>query len=100
MQHDDAAAFLEALGHPFRLAIYRRLVRAGPSGLTVGQIQDEFGVAGSTLSHHLKTMTRIGALEQDRRGTRRLCRVDYALMDALIAFLTAECCTDGDLEDC
>ncbi|MDP9137906.1 MAG: transcriptional regulator, partial [Pseudomonadota bacterium] len=46
----DAAAQLEALGNPTRLAVFRILVRAGEVGLPVGRLQQKIGAAASTLS--------------------------------------------------
>jgi ArsR family transcriptional regulator len=89
----DAAAAMEALGNPTRLAIYRLLVRAGTAGLPVGAIQQAFGLAGSTLSHHLKSLLIVGLIARRREGTQLICSANYALMEALVGFLVAECCT-------
>lgn len=43
MNVEVAAKQLEALGNPTRLAIYRTLVRAGDTGLPVGQVQERLG---------------------------------------------------------
>jgi DNA-binding transcriptional ArsR family regulator len=94
MKIQVTAARLEALGNPTRLAIYRLLVRAGDSGVTVGKIQQKLGLAGSTLSHHLKALVIVGLVRQDREGTTLFCRANYPVMRALIEFLAAECCVD------
>lgn len=95
MDHCDASPRFEALGNPTRLAIVRLLVRAGNGGLAVGRIQDELGLAGSTLSHHLKSLVSVGLVEQRRERTMLICRVNYALIKGLIGFLMAECCIDA-----
>lgn len=92
---DDAAAKLEALGNPTRLALYRLLVRAGHPGLPVGQCQQRLGIAASTLSHHLKSLIIVGLVSQERDGTTLICRANFELMDTLVAFLVAECCVDA-----
>lgn len=92
---DDAAARLEALGHPTRLLIYRALVRAGEPGLPVGGLQSMLDVGPSTLSHHLKTLLVVGLIVRERRGTSLICRTNDETMDALVAFLVAECRADG-----
>lgn len=94
MTNDDAAACLEALGNPLRLAIYRMLVRAGPAGLSVGQVQARMGMAASTLSHHVKALTRVGLIRRERQGTTLICTADFALMRGLVDFLAAECCAE------
>jgi DNA-binding transcriptional ArsR family regulator len=92
---ETAAARLEALGHPTRLLIYRALVRAGDPGLPVGALQSMLDVGPSTLSHHIKALLGVGLIEQERRGTSLICRTHYDVMDALVAFLVAECCVNG-----
>jgi DNA-binding transcriptional ArsR family regulator len=94
MDIQSSAARLEALGNPTRLAIFRLLVRAGDTGLAVGKIQQALGLAGSTLSHHLKTLLIVGLIRQDREGTTLMCRANYPVMRELVAFLVAECCVD------
>ena len=92
---DEAAAGLEALGNPNRLAIYRMLVRAGGNGRPVGQIQAATGIAASTLSHHLKHLELAGLILRRKEGTTHFCCANYRTMDSLIAFLTEECCADS-----
>ena len=92
MDSIEAARRLEALGNPTRLAVYRVLVRAGPDGLAFGEIQGLVGGAGSTLSHHVATLARAGLIEQERRGRETVNRVRFGDMNALLDFLTAECC--------
>ena len=94
MKLEDTAARLEAVGNPTRLRIYRALVRAGDSGLTVGTLQANLDVAPSTLSHHLKTLLVVGLVTQERQATALICRANYAAMQALVAFLIEECCVD------
>lgn len=94
MKIDDAAARLEALGNPTRLRIYRTLVRAGEPGLSVGKLQGKLDLAGSTLSHHLKTLIAVDLIAQERHGTTLVCRANFAAMRGLVDFLVAECCAD------
>jgi ArsR family transcriptional regulator, arsenate/arsenite/antimonite-responsive transcriptional repressor len=99
MNLQDAAARLEALGNPTRLGIYRALVRAGHDGLSVGKLQAKLDVAPSTLSHHLKTLLIVGLITQERQVRSLICRANYDVMDALVAFLVAECCSDSACGD-
>lgn len=94
MKLDDAAAQLEALGNPTRLKIYRTLVKVGPDGIPVGQLQSRLGTAASTLSHHLQKMLQVGLVTQERQGTTLICRANYAVMDRLVGYLTEECCIE------
>jgi ArsR family transcriptional regulator len=97
MTIETVARQLEALGSPMRLRIYRILVRAGAEGLAVGRIQEKLGIPASTLSHHCRRLVETGLVSQDRHGTTLICRAVYAEMEALIGFLSEECCADGSL---
>ncbi len=95
MKIDDAAARLEALGNPTRLRIYRALVKAGDGGMSVGKLQTKLDIAASTLSHHLKSMMIVGLISQERQSTTLICRANYDVMRALVAYLVDECCAEG-----
>lgn len=95
MDIEIAAKQLEALGNPTRLALYRVLVRAGDTGLPVGQVQERLGIAASTLSHHLHRLILTGLVSQERQVTTLICRAQYPAMNALVGFLVDECCTDA-----
>lgn len=83
-----------ALGQPGRLAIFRLLVRAGPQGLCVDDIKRKVPMPGSTLSHHLDTLTRSGLLAAKRSGRFIYYAVDWDRTARLIRFLTEDCCAD------
>lgn len=87
-----AARCFAELGHPIRLSIYRRLVQAGDDGMAVGALGAEFGMVPSSFSHHIKGLIEAGLIEQVRDGRVLRCRPLYGRMDALVAFLTEECC--------
>ena len=94
MGEDEAAAALGALGKPVRLRLYRMLVRAGPPGLTVGDIQRRLGIPASTLAHHLSALVQAGMVRQSRQGREVICTAAFDTMNRLIAYLTSECCAD------
>ena len=95
-----AADALAALGNRTRLRIYRLLVRAGQGGMIVGEVQARLGVAPSTLAHHLATLAKAGLIDQERQGRETLCRAQFAQVDAMIAYLTENCCAGlDDVED-
>ncbi len=93
MRLAKAARCLEEIGNPTRLEIFRLLVRAGPEGLAVGELQDHLGIPGSTLSHHMARLVNVGLVKQLREGRILRCRPNFALMDQMIGFLTEQCCT-------
>ena len=91
---ETTAACLEALGNPTRLAIYQMLVRAGDQGRPVGQIQAALSIPASTLSHHLKHLELVDLIRRRREGVTHYCVANYAGMNAMLDFLTRECCAD------
>lgn len=90
----EAATMFAALGSEQRLAVLRVLVRAGATGLSVGVIGDRSGISGSTLTHHLRQLSQVGLVTQDKRGRRVLCRVEHEGLKRLSEFLLAQCCAD------
>ena len=96
MDAPEAAASLDALGHPARISVYRTLVRAGDEGLAIGDLQDRVGgVPRSTLAHHLGKLVDAGLVARHRNGTNVICTANYARMNAVIDYLTDECCVDA-----
>lgn len=94
---ERTARALEALGQPVRLAVYRALVRVGPQGRSVGELQEMLDIPRSTLSFHLRRLIEVGLVMQERRGTTLICRADCIVMDATLGFLMRECCADRRL---
>ncbi len=92
MDLTHAARCLEKLGNATRLEIFRLLVRAGESGLAVGELQAHLGIPASTLSHHVAQLVNVGLVTQEREGRVLRCLPNYALMSAVLGYLTEECC--------
>lgn len=91
-----AAASFAALGSEQRLSVLRSLVRAGPAGLSIGELGKRTGVTGSTLTHHLKLLAAAGLVQQERQGRSIICAaVAYEEVQALAQFLLTECCADA-----
>ena len=97
---------LKALAHESRLAAYRALVQAGPDGLSVGELRDQLDLPPATLTAHLNVLRAAGLIADTREGRVIRMRADYARMNALLAFLTENCCggqscpPDGSDPDC
>ena len=94
MELDTAAKILAKIGNPTRLKIVRLLVRAGDDGLTVGQIQKQLNIPGSTLTHHIAHLKSAGVMRQQRQQATLLCTMEYQVLQDLVDYLTAECCSD------
>jgi ArsR family transcriptional regulator len=82
-----------ALGAEPRLHIMRLLLSAHPDGLVVGEIQDETGIAGSTLSHHLEKLKIDELVTAEREKAFIRYRANTSALEELLGFLYAECCT-------
>ena len=89
---DLAVASLNALSHASRLSAFRQLVQAGPGGLPVGELRQRLELAPATLSAHLNVLRAAGLVQDTREGRVIRVRADYQRMNALIAYLTENCC--------
>jgi DNA-binding transcriptional ArsR family regulator len=92
LDYDTAAALLSQLGNQTRLKIVRELVRAGRTGMAVGEIQKILGTPNSTLSHHISHLRAVGLIRRTRESTVLRCFIQYEKIDAVVRFLTEECC--------
>jgi DNA-binding transcriptional ArsR family regulator len=98
MEAHDVVKSLAALAQPVRLQVFRALVVAGPSGLTPGALVEAIAVPGTSLSFHLKELLHSGMVTQERNGRNLIYRAAYGQMNALIGYLTENCC-DGEACD-
>jgi len=96
MEIEIAAKVMKELGHPTLLTIFKRLVKSGYQGLAVGVVQEDLGIPGSTLSHHLSRLASAGLIVQRREGRVLYCVVEYEKFLSVISFLQDECCADAD----
>jgi ArsR family transcriptional regulator len=92
MNRKLAARCLAELGNLTRLDIYRLLVRAGPHGLNITDIQTRLDVPASTLAFHLRGLVGAGLVAQEKTGRTVICSAQYQRMDAVIEFLREQCC--------
>ena len=92
METPDALAALGALSHDSRLAAFRRLVQVGPEGLPVGELREYLDLPPATLSAHLNVLRAAGLVEDQREGRVIRVRANYRQMNALLAYLTENCC--------
>lgn len=92
MQLELVAKRLAELGHGTRLEIFRHLVRCGPGGCRVGDVQQMLGIPASTLSHHIGRLVGVGLVEQRRDGRVLYCLPMIDVLDQTIGFLTEQCC--------
>ncbi len=86
------ADMFAAMGAEPRLRILRLLISAHPTGMVVGEIQEELDISGSTLSHHLDKLKNEGLAQVAREGTFLRYTASTEALRELLSFLYAECC--------
>lgn len=99
METKQVIESLSALAQETRLAIYRLLIARGPQGMGAGEIAEALSVPASSLSFHLAHLSRAGLLTQRRASRSLIYAVDFAGMNALMGYLTENCC-GGDMSQC
>jgi ArsR family transcriptional regulator len=92
MDDRDVIRSLAALAQPHRLKAFRALVVAGRRGVTPGVLAEELAVPAATLSFHLKELVHAGLISQERSGRNLIYRAEFARMNAVLAYLTENCC--------
>lgn len=100
METNSAIATLTALGHATRLAAFRMLVEAGPTGHMAGDIAEALAVPNATLSFHLKELVHAGLIQGESVGRNICYRANYAAMNELVAYLTHNCCAGSSRDAC
>lgn len=92
MKTADALSALSALSHETRLGAFRELVQAGSAGLSVGDLRDRLDVPAPTLSAYLNTLRASGLVTDTREGRVIRVRANFDRMNALLDYLTDNCC--------
>jgi ArsR family transcriptional regulator len=92
MEENDVVRSLAALAQGLRLQVFRALVVAGSRGMTPGVMSEGSGIPAATLSFHLKELMNAGLVTQERQGRHLVYRASFDHMNALLGYLTANCC--------
>jgi DNA-binding transcriptional ArsR family regulator len=87
------ADMFSAMGTETRLRIIRILLSAHPEGMIVGDVGDELDIPPSTLSHHLEKLKNEDLIRVRRDGTYLWYSANIEILQELLGFLYAECCT-------
>jgi DNA-binding transcriptional ArsR family regulator len=88
----DVVQSLAALAQPVRLQVFRALVVRGNTGLTPGTMAEALAIPPNTLSFHLKELARAGLVTQERSSRNIIYRAAFDHMNALLGYLTENCC--------
>jgi ArsR family transcriptional regulator, arsenate/arsenite/antimonite-responsive transcriptional repressor len=99
MEKSNAVAALAALAQDNRLDVYRLLVQAGPDGLPAGQVAAALKLAPNTLTFHFDRLRGAGLVSVRRDGRSMIYAARFDTMNALLAYLTENCCK-GAPETC
>ena len=89
----ELARIFKALSDPNRLAILQMLRQeCGGScrfdaGSTVGEIAEEFDIALSTVSHHIKELRTAGLIVCEKKGQWVCCSANPGVLEKMRAFL-------------
>lgn len=99
MDNKTAVTLIASIAQESRLSLFRLLVQAGPEGLSAGSIAEKLKLPSSTLSFHLKELAHAGLVQSRQAGRFIYYSADFATMNALIGFLTENCC-GGQPQEC
>lgn len=99
METTDAAGALAALAQDNRLDVFRLLVQAGPDGMPAGAVAAALTLAPNTLTFHFDRLRQAGLVAVRREGRSMIYSARFDVMNALLAFLTENCC-GGVAETC
>jgi len=98
MDETDVLKALSALAQPVRLKVFRALVVTGQAGLTPGAMAEGLGIPQNTLSFHLKELTNAGLVTTERSSRNIIYRAMYERMNALLGYLTENCCQGANCD--
>jgi DNA-binding transcriptional ArsR family regulator len=92
MEKDHVIAALAALAQDNRLDVFRLLVRAGDNGMPAGAVATALGLPPNTLSFHFDRLRQAGLVTCTREGRSLIYAAKYDTMNALLGYLTDNCC--------
>src|SRR5947209_1326968 len=92
MKKNDALAALAALAQDNRLDVFRLLVQAGPDGMPAGAVAEALKLAPNTLTFHFDRLRQARLVSVRRNGRSMIYAARYEQMNALLGFLTENCC--------
>ncbi|MBF6630532.1 MAG: helix-turn-helix transcriptional regulator [Comamonas sp.] len=96
MNQEHVVKALAALAHSVRLQVFRALVAAGAEGRTPSEIAEQLGIPSTALSFHLKELMAADLVSQERVGRNLFYRAAYDEMNALLGYLTENCCAGSN----
>jgi ArsR family transcriptional regulator len=98
-EKQNAVAILTALAQDNRLDVFRLLVEAGPEGMPAGHIANSLKLQPNALTFHLDRLREANLVTVRRDGRSMIYAARYDEMNALMSYLTDNCC-QGRPGDC
>jgi ArsR family transcriptional regulator, arsenate/arsenite/antimonite-responsive transcriptional repressor len=92
MKKADVVTALAALAQDNRLDVFRLLVEAGPEGMPAGAVTTALDLAPNTLTFHFDRLRTAGLVTVRREGRSMIYAAQFETMNALIGYLTDNCC--------
>ena len=92
MEKRAAVDALAALAQDHRLETYRLLVQAGHEGMPAGEVAAALGLPPNTLTFHFDRLRQADLVTVRREGRSMIYAARYDTMNALLAYLSENCC--------
>jgi ArsR family transcriptional regulator, arsenate/arsenite/antimonite-responsive transcriptional repressor len=92
MKKADVVAALAALAQDNRLDVFRLLVEAGREGMPAGAVATALDLAPNTLTFHFDRLRMAGLVTVRRDGRSMIYAAQFETMNALLGYLTENCC--------
>ncbi|HEB94672.1 MAG TPA: ArsR family transcriptional regulator [Gammaproteobacteria bacterium] len=100
LDNQRLAEAFKALSNPNRLKIFQQLMDCCTPGTVcsteevtkscVGDLGNGLDIAPSTLSHHIKELSRAGLIRMERRGQHVDCWIDPGILEQLSRFFKGD----------
>ena len=92
MTDHEALKVFAALANQSRLSVLRCLVRAGPQGVTAGDIARHLGASPPQTSFHLSALSDSGLVRSERISRQIVYRVRFERIGEIVRYLLDDCC--------
>jgi DNA-binding transcriptional ArsR family regulator len=92
MESTSAIKRLSALAQDSRLAVFRLLIKAGPTGISAGEIARTLEITPNTLSAQLTVLSNADLVVARRDGRSIIYTAGYDSMSELLVYLMEDCC--------
>lgn len=99
METKQVISALTAIAQESRLAVFRLLIQTGKEGMKASKIAERLMIPASSLSFHLKELSHANLITAQSEGRYITYRANYEVMNALLGFLTENCCSGATCND-